>query len=60
MNGTRKLSIIAILTSLAIVTDYAMLPVPNVKLVFTLTFSSAYAFGFRIGATVAILTELIW
>ncbi|MDG6908677.1 MAG: hypothetical protein JRN20_23160 [Nitrososphaerota archaeon] len=60
MNGTQKLSIIALFTSLAIVTDYAMLPIPNVKLVFTLTFSSSYAFGFKIGAAVAILTELIW
>ena len=60
MNGTQKLSIIALFTSLAIVTDYAMLPIPNVKLVFTLTFSSAYAFGFKIGAAVAIFTELIW
>jgi hypothetical protein len=60
LNGTQKLSIIALFTSLAIVTDYAMLPIPNVKLVFTLTFSSAYAFGFKIGAAVAILTELIW
>jgi hypothetical protein len=37
-----------------------MLPLANVKLVFTLTFSSAYAFGFKVGASVAIFTELIW
>ena len=60
MNATRRITLIAIFISLAIATDYAMAPIYNVKLVFTLVFASAYSFGFRVGATVAILTELIW
>jgi hypothetical protein len=60
MNATRKIALIAIFTSLAIATDYAMAPIYNVKLVFTLVFASAYSFGFKIGATIALLTELIW
>jgi hypothetical protein len=60
LNTTRRIAIIAIFTSLAIATDFALTPLYNVKLVFTLVFASAYAFGFRIGAAIAILTELIW
>jgi hypothetical protein len=60
LNSTRRLSVIAIFTSLAIATDYALAPISNVKLEFTLVFASAYAFGFKIGATIAVLTELIW
>lgn len=60
MNNTRRITLIAVFTSLAIATDYAMTPIYNVKLEFTLVFASAYAFGFKIGATIAILTELIW
>jgi hypothetical protein len=60
MNATRRITLIAIFTSLAIATDYAMAPIYNVKLVFTLVFASAYSFGFKIGAAIAILTELIW
>ncbi len=60
MNPTRRLTVIAIFTSLAIATDYGMAPVANVKLVFTLVFASAYAFGFKTGTTIAILTEFIW
>lgn len=60
MNATRRMTVIAIFTSLAIATDYAMAPIYNVKLVFTLVFASAYTFGFKTGATIAILTEFIW
>ncbi|MDH2900767.1 MAG: hypothetical protein PXY39_07320 [archaeon] len=60
MNATRRITLIAIFTSLAIATDFAMAPIYNVKLVFTLVFASAYSFGFKIGAAIAVLTELIW
>jgi hypothetical protein len=51
---------IAIFTSLVIASDYALAPVFNVKLMDTLVFSSAYSFGFKVGATIAILSESIW
>lgn len=60
MNATRKIAIISIFTSLAIATDFAMTPIYNVKIVFTLVFASAYSFGFKIGATIALITEFIW
>jgi hypothetical protein len=58
--ATQRIAVIAIFTSLAIATDYAMAPIYNVKLVFTLIFASSYSFGFKVGASIAILTELIW
>ena len=60
MSPTQRISIIAIFTSLAVATDYAMGPITNVKLVFTLVFASAYSFGLKIGVTIALLTEFIW
>ena len=60
MNATRRITLIAMFTSLAITTDYALTPINNVKLVFTLVFASAYSFGFKVGAAVAVLAELIW
>ena len=60
MQSARTLSLIAIFTSLTIASDYALAPVLNVKLMDTLVFSTSYAFGFRIGASIAILSELVW
>ena len=60
MQTTRTLALIAIFTSLILASDYALSPIFNVKLLDTLVFVSAYTFGFRIGASVAILSEFIW
>lgn len=60
MNARKRIAIIAMFTSLALATDYALTPLYNVKLIFTLVFASAYSFGFKIGAAVAVLAELIW
>ena len=60
MRTTRALTLIAIFTSLILASDYALSPVFNVKLLDTLVFVAAYTFGFRIGASVAILSEFIW
>ncbi len=60
MRSTRTLSTIAIFTSLIIASDFALAGVLNVKLMDTLVFASAYAFGFRTGASIAVLSEFIW
>ena len=60
MHHTKDLTIVAVFTSLIIASDYALAPAFNVKLVDTFVFSSAYSFGFRIGAYIAILSELVW
>ncbi len=56
----RQISIIAIFTSLVIASDFALAPALNVKLMDAIVFASAYAFGFRTGAAIAILSEFIW
>ncbi len=56
----RTISVVALFSSLIIATDYALAPALNVKLMDTLVFSSAYSFGFRIGAYIAITSELVW
>jgi len=60
MKSSRTISVIAIFTSLIIASDFALTPALNVKLMDTLVFSSTFAFGFKIGASIAILSELIW
>src|SRR5579862_343823 len=60
MQSTRSISIIAIFTSLIIASDFALVAIPNVKLVFTLTFASTYSLGLKIGTSIAVLSELIW
>jgi hypothetical protein len=60
MNSTRSLSMMAIFSSLIIASDYALAPIYNVKLMDTLVFASAYSFGFKVGASIAILSESIW
>jgi hypothetical protein len=60
VHSAKGISIVAIFTSLIIVSDYALAPIPNVKLVFTLAFASTYSLGLRIGTSIAVLSELIW
>jgi hypothetical protein len=58
--SSKTISVIAIFTSLIIASDYALTPALNVKLMDTLVFSSTFAFGVKVGASIAILSELIW
>ncbi|HKW05581.1 MAG TPA: hypothetical protein VJN71_09810 [Nitrososphaerales archaeon] len=60
MASLRSISIIGMFTSLIIATNFLLFQFPNIKLEDTLVFSSAYAFGWKIGVSVAILSELIW
>ncbi|SRR5579875_1382667 len=59
MNGTRDVTAVAIFSSLVISTDW-LIPIPNVKLLDTLVFATAYSFGFRVGALIGIVSELVW
>ena len=47
--GTRKVAAISMFTALAVATDYAMLPLANVKLMDSIVFVSALAFGLEVG-----------
>ncbi|MDG6904290.1 MAG: hypothetical protein JRN20_00735, partial [Nitrososphaerota archaeon] len=60
MQHTHTLSVIAIFTSLIIASDFALAPVLNVKIMDTIVFATAFVFGFRVGASIAVLSEFIW
>ena len=60
MRTSQSLAVVAIFTALAIGSDFALAGIPHVKLVDALVFLSAYLFGLRVGASVGILSELIW
>jgi uncharacterized membrane protein len=60
MQSTRSLTVIAIFTSLIIASDFALAPALNVKMMDTIVFATAFVFGFRVGASVAVVSELIW
>ncbi len=47
-------------TALAIATDYAMLPLANIKLMDSIVFVSALAFGLAVGVSVGALTWLVY
>ncbi|MGA2665121.1 MAG: hypothetical protein ABSF83_09275 [Nitrososphaerales archaeon] len=58
--GTRKVAAISMFTALAVVTDYAMFPLANVKLMDSIVFVSALAFGLEVGVSVGALTWLVY
>jgi hypothetical protein len=60
VRASQSLAIVTVFTALAVGSDFALAGIPNVKLVDTLVFLSAYLFGFRVGASVGVLSELIW
>ena len=57
---SQSLAVVAVFTALAVGSDFALTELPNVKLVDALVFLVAYLFGFRLGASVGILSELTW
>ncbi len=62
MESTEKVAIVAIFTAVIVGSDLALSgpEFSNIKLLDTLVFVSAYVFGFRVGASVGILSETIW
>jgi hypothetical protein len=58
--GARRVAIVSVFSALAITTDYAMLPLPNVKLMDTIVFVSAMVFGFSVGVSVSALAWLVY
>lgn len=60
MQATRGVAVTAALTSLIVGSNLALANFPNVKLDGVVVFVITLAFGYRIGSSVAILSELIW
>jgi hypothetical protein len=56
----RYITIISVFSALAVASNYAMLPLFQVKLMDSLVFIAAYLFGFRVGASVAAVTWLVY
>lgn len=54
------MAMISLFTALAITTDYAMLPLANIKLMDTIVFVSALVFGLEVGVSVGALTWLVY
>ena len=55
-----RISIVAVFASLALATNYALIGVPNVKLMDALVFVSAFLFGLTVGIGVAGSTWLVY
>lgn len=60
MRDSRQVATVAVFTAMIVGSDFALTPLPNVKLMDTLVFLAAYFFGFRVGASVGILSESVW
>jgi riboflavin transporter FmnP len=57
---TSTVAVVAAFSALAVGSDFALAPYPNVKLMDTIVFLAAFLFGFRAGAGVAVVSELAW
>jgi hypothetical protein len=58
--ASRKVASIALLVAATLSTDYALLGIPNVKLMDTLVFLGGYMFGLDVGVSVAVLSWLVY
>ena len=60
LNKTRMIAVVASLSALSVATSYAMLPLPNIKLMDTIIFVAGFCFGAVPGIIVAFMTWLIY
>jgi hypothetical protein len=60
VRSTEAVAVVAVVSSLILGSDFVLAPFYNVKLLDTLVFVTAYVFGFRLGAAVAVLSETTW
>lgn len=58
--NTRKVSVIAVLAALAIGTNYAMLPLFNVKFMDFIVFIGGFCFGPLVGAVIGVVTWSVY
>jgi uncharacterized membrane protein len=60
MRPAATAALVAVFSALIVATDFALAPLVNVKLMDPLVFLVAFLFGFRRGAAVAAVSELVW
>src|SRR5438445_8714476 len=58
--GSTKVMITAVFTALALATNYALIGIPNVKIMDTLVFIAAFFYGLRLGIGVATSIWLVY
>ncbi len=58
--ATVKVALVAVFTALSLGTNYAMISLPNIKLMDTFVFVAAFLFGLRVGVGVGVLTWLVY
>ena len=56
----RDTAAVAVFTALIIGSDFALYPLPNVKLLDMAVFVAAFVFGPKVGTAVAVLSETTW
>ncbi len=59
-SSTVKIAIVAVFASLALATNYALIGIPNVKLMDALVFLAAFLFGLKVGVGVGASTWLVY
>ncbi|MFW9943993.1 MAG: hypothetical protein ACFFB7_03260 [Candidatus Sifarchaeia archaeon] len=60
IDSSKRVSIIAIMTALALVGNYTLVMIPNVELGSTILFVAAYTFGWTIGAPCALIMSVVF
>lgn len=60
IDTSRRVSIIALMTALALVGNYTLVMIPNVELGSTILFVTAYTFGWTIGAPCALIMSVVF
>lgn len=60
MRRSGNVAIMAVFSALAVASNYAMIAFPQVKLMDSIVFVSAYLYGFGVGAGVAVITWIVY
>jgi uncharacterized membrane protein len=60
MRYVSGIALVSVFTALVVASDFALTPFVNFKLMDVIVFLVAFAFGFRQGAAIAVLSETIW
>jgi hypothetical protein len=58
--ASTRATLVAVFTALALATNYALIALPNIKLMDALVFIAAFLFGLRLGIGVAVSTWLVY
>ena len=60
LSSTQRISLVAVFSALSLGTNYAMISLPNIKIMDTLYFISAFFFGLSVGLPTVIVTRTVY